>query len=63
MDTDVMRQYLDGVGFPASKPDVLNWAAQHGASIEDLDVMRGLPLDTFDSIDDVLNAADRAQAR
>jgi hypothetical protein len=63
MDTDVMRQHLDGVGFPAGKQDVLNWAAQHGASIEELDVMRGLPLDTFDSIDDVLNAADRAQAR
>ena len=58
-----MRQRLDGVGFPASKQDMLNWAAQHGASIDELDVMRGLPLETFDSIDDVLNAADRAQAR
>ena len=63
MDTDLMRQRLDGVGFPASKQDMLNWAGQHGATIEELDVMRGLPLDTFDSIDDVLNAADRAQAR
>jgi hypothetical protein len=42
---------------------VLNWAAQHGASIEELDVMRGLPLDTFHSIDEVLNAVDRGQAR
>lgn len=58
-----MRQHLDGVGFPVSKHNMLDWAAEHGASIEELEVMRGLPLDTFDSIDDVLNAADRAQAR
>lgn len=58
-----MRQHLDGVGFPVSKRDMLNWAAEHGASVDELDVMRGLPLDTYDSIDDVLNAADRAQAR
>jgi hypothetical protein len=57
MDRDTMRQYLEGVGFPATRDDVLRWAREHGASTEEIEVMRRLPMERYESITDVLNAA------
>lgn len=63
VDSDTMRQHLEGVGFPATKHDVLTWALAHGASTEEIEVMERLPVDRFNSITDVLVAADRARMR
>jgi hypothetical protein len=54
MDSDTMRQHLDGVGFPATRDDVLAWAKEHGAGPEELEVMRRLPIASYESITDVL---------
>jgi hypothetical protein len=52
-----MRQQLEGMSFPASKQDMMNWAMQHGASNEQMDMMKKMPKDNFTSMDDAMAAA------
>ncbi len=52
-----MRQQLEGAGFPATRDDVVTWAKEHGASTEEIEVMQRLPLERYESITDVLDAA------
>jgi hypothetical protein len=63
MDMEMVRQHLDGAGFPASKHDVMMWATQHGAGTEEIEMLKKLPVDTFDSIQDVLGAAGMVQKK
>ena len=57
VDMDMVRQHLDGAGFPASKHDVMAWATEHGASRQEIEMLKKLPVDNFDSIQDLLGAA------
>jgi hypothetical protein len=61
MDSDTMRQLLEGVGFPATTDDVVTWAKEHGAGTDELEVLGRLPLARYESIVDVLDAADRVR--
>ncbi len=63
MDMEMVRQHLDGAGFPASKHDVMMWASQHGAGIEEIEMLKKLPVDNFDSMQDLLGAASMAQKK
>jgi len=56
-----MRQLLEGVGFPATRDDVLTWATEHGAGTDEIEVLRRLPIARYASIIDVLDAADRVR--
>jgi hypothetical protein len=63
MDMEMLRQQLDGVGFPATKHDVMLWATEHDASKEEIEMLMKLPVDNFDSIQDLLGAANIAQRK
>jgi hypothetical protein len=61
MDSDTMRQLLEGVGFPATRDDVVTWAKEHGAGTEEIEVLRRLPIARYESITDVLAAVTRVR--
>ncbi|MFD0746221.1 DUF2795 domain-containing protein [Phytohabitans flavus] len=52
-----MQQQLEGMSFPASKQDLMNSAMQHGASNDQMDMIKKMPMDNFNSMDDVMSAA------
>ncbi len=52
-----IRQHLQGMNFPASKQDVMNWARQHGAGSEETETMKKMPMENFNSVEDVAGAA------
>jgi hypothetical protein len=52
-----MRQQLQGMQFPASKQDMMNQMQQQGASTDQMEMMKKLPKDNFDSMDDVMSSA------
>jgi Protein of unknown function (DUF2795) len=52
-----MRQHLDGMSFPANKQDVMNWAMQHGASDDEMEMVKKMPMDNFNSMDDIMRGA------
>jgi hypothetical protein len=54
-----MRQQLEGMSFPASKQDMMNQMMQNGASNDQMEMMKKMPMDNFNSMDDVMNAASR----
>jgi hypothetical protein len=56
MNIDTVRERLDGVGFPASKHDVMLWAREHGAGNDELDMLEKLPVDNFDSMQHLLGS-------
>jgi hypothetical protein len=61
MDMNMMRmqmqQHLQGMSFPASKDDMMAWAKQHGAGNDEMEMMKKMPADMFNSMDDVNNSA------
>jgi hypothetical protein len=63
MDMEMLRQQLDGAGFPASKHDVMVWATEHGVGSEEIEMLKKLPVDNFDSIQDLLGAASMVRRR
>jgi Protein of unknown function (DUF2795) len=56
MDMQQMQQMMAGMNYPTSKEDMMSWAMQHGASNEQMEMMRKLPMDRYDSFDDVKSA-------
>jgi Protein of unknown function (DUF2795) len=48
-----MEQMMAGMNFPVSKDELMSYAMQHGASNEQVDMMRKLPMDSFNSMDDI----------
>lgn len=60
MDSDTIRQHIEGVGFPATRDDVVTWAKEHGAGTEELEAISRLPIARYESITDVLHAVIRA---
>jgi len=56
-----MRQLLEGVGFPATRDDVVTWAKEHGAGTEEIEVLNRLPIARYESITDVLAAVTRVR--
>jgi hypothetical protein len=63
MDVNMMRmqmqQHLDGMNYPASKDDVMAYAMQHGANSDEMEMLKKMPMDAFNSFDDVSAAAGR----
>jgi hypothetical protein len=57
MDMNMMRKQLQDMSFPAGKQDLMNWAMQHGAGKEQMEMIKKMPMDRFESADDVMNAA------
>jgi hypothetical protein len=57
MNMEQMHQHLMGMSFPASKQDLMNQAMQHGASNDEMEMIKKLPGENFNSMDDVKNAA------
>lgn len=52
-----MQQHLTGMSFPASKQDLMNRAMQQGASNDEMEMIKKMPMENFNSMDDVKNAA------
>lgn len=52
-----MRQQLQGMSFPASKQDLMDRAMQQGASKDQMEMIKKMPKDNFDSMDDVMASA------
>jgi len=52
-----MRQQLNGMSFPASKQDLMNYAKQQGATSDQTEMINKMPKDQFNSADDVMAAA------
>lgn len=60
MKMDAMQQQmqqLKEMNFPASKQDLIDWGQQHGASSDQMDMIKKLPKDNFKSADDVISSA------
>lgn len=60
MKMDAMQQQmqqLQEMNFPASKQDLIDWGKQHGASSDQMDMIKKLPKDNFKSADDVISSA------
>ena len=61
MDMNMMQQqiqqHLMGMSFPASKQDVMNRAMQQGAGNDEKEMIKKLPMENFNSMDDLRNAA------
>ena len=52
-----MKQHLMGMSFPASKQDLMNHAMQQGAGNDEMEMIKKMPMENFNSMDDVKNAA------
>lgn len=57
MNMQQMQQHLIGMNFPASKQDLMNHAMQQGASNDEMEMIKKMPMEDFNSMDDVKNAA------
>lgn len=61
MDMNMMqqqiRQQLQGMSFPASKQELMSSAVQHGASNDQMEMIKRMPKDNFESVDDVIESA------
>jgi hypothetical protein len=57
LDLSQLQQYLPGVNFPASKEEVVSSAQSNNAPQEVVDQIRNSGTDTFNSADEVLQAA------
>ena len=51
-----LQKFLGGIDYPASKDDLLRRAEQNGADANALQVLRDLPMDRFNSPNDVSEA-------
>lgn len=60
MNMQQMQQHLMGMSFPASKQDLMNRAKQQGAGSDEMEMIKKMPMDNFNSMDDVKNAANQA---
>jgi hypothetical protein len=50
-----MRELLDGLHFPVAKIEILDFADDHEASEEALEILRALPQESYDSMRALLN--------
>ena len=57
LDLSQLQQYLPDVNFPASKEEVVSNAQSNNAPQEVVDQIRNSGTDTFNSADEVLQAA------
>jgi uncharacterized protein DUF2795 len=57
LDLSQLQQYLPDVNFPASKEEVVSSAQSNNAPQEVVDQIRNSGTDTFNSADEVLQAA------
>lgn len=51
-----IQQYLGGVDYPCSKEDLIDHAREEGAEDDVIDMIEGLPMDRFNSPNDVSEA-------
>lgn len=51
-----IQQYLGGVDYPCSKDDLVEHAREAGADEDVIDIIEGLPMDRFNSPNDVSEA-------
>lgn len=51
-----IQQYLGGVDYPSSKEDLIEHAREEGAEDDVIDMIEGLPMDRFNSPNDVSEA-------
>ncbi|WP_189225068.1 DUF2795 domain-containing protein [Saccharothrix coeruleofusca] len=51
-----VQKFLSGVDYPATKDDIVDTAQAQGADDDLLEVLRNLPMDQFDSPNDVSEA-------
>lgn len=51
-----IQQYLGGVDYPCSKDDLVEHAREEGADENVIDIIEGLPMDRFNSPNDVSEA-------
>jgi len=57
MNMQHMQQMLMGMSFPASKQDLMDHAMQQGAGNDEMEMIKKMPAENFNSMDDVKNAA------
>ncbi|MBP2337471.1 hypothetical protein JOF41_003649 [Saccharothrix coeruleofusca] len=51
-----VQKFLSGVDYPATKDDIVDTAQAQGADDDLLEALRNLPMDQFDSPNDVSEA-------
>ncbi|PWR06592.1 hypothetical protein DKT68_21830 [Micromonospora acroterricola] len=51
-----LQEYLAGLDYPVSREDLVRWAQENGASTAMLQMLHSLPVEQFESPDE-LNAA------
>ncbi|MEE6257220.1 DUF2795 domain-containing protein [Plantactinospora sonchi] len=56
LDAMELQEYLSGLDYPASKEDLVRWAQETGLDTETLQLLRSLPVDQFQSPNDVGDA-------
>ncbi|MBQ1025512.1 DUF2795 domain-containing protein [Verrucosispora sp. WMMD703] len=44
-----LHEYLAGLDYPVSREDLIRWCQENGASTEQLQAVRALPVDQFSS--------------
>ncbi|MEX2599098.1 MAG: DUF2795 domain-containing protein [Dehalococcoidia bacterium] len=55
-----VQKYLGGLDYPASKDDVVRRAQDEGADEEVMDTLKSLPMDRFNSPNDISEAIGKA---
>ncbi|TCB87383.1 DUF2795 domain-containing protein [Micromonospora zingiberis] len=51
-----LPDYLAGLDYPVSREDLIRWCQENGASTEQLQAVRSLPVEQFGSPDEVTEA-------
>lgn len=44
-----LQEYLAGLDYPVSREDLVRWCQENGGSTEQLQLLRALPVEEFDS--------------
>ncbi|MEO3744411.1 DUF2795 domain-containing protein [Plantactinospora sp. B5E13] len=56
LDAMQLQDYLSGLDYPVSKEDLIRWGQETGLDTETLQLLRSLPVDQFQSPNDVGDA-------
>ncbi|WP_204001626.1 DUF2795 domain-containing protein [Micromonospora lutea] len=51
-----LQEYLAGLDYPVSREDLIRWYQENGASTEQLQAVRALPVEQFSSLTELTEA-------
>ena len=50
-----LEEIIDGIEFPAAKVQIVDYAGEQGASEEAMEMLRALPVQNYDSMEEINN--------